>query len=57
MELAKFDTTRLFDTNTTRINGYELLNLKLLLNGLNSGGTNFFHIRLGLKLLTHLPNQ
>ena len=36
-ELAKFDMTRLPDTNTTRINGYESSNLTRILNGFGPG--------------------
>ena len=59
LELAKFDTTRLSDIITTRINGYKSLNLTRLLNGLGSGPGrhNFFCVGLRLKFLIHLPTN
>lgn len=55
-ELSKFDTTQLFNTNTTRINNYGSSNLTRLLNRLDLDRYNFFfNIGLGLKFLLLNP--
>ena len=51
LELAKFVTTRLPDTNTTPINGYGSSNLTRLLNGPGLGQHEFFLCRVRVKIL------
>ena len=50
IELAKFDTTRLPDTNTIPINGYGSSNLTRLLNGSGPGQHDFFPCRVRVKI-------